>query len=263
MKLFNRTLLRKNRDRIVKQFANANFIHQETSKIIIDTVADCKRNFDNILEIGARDGSLGKEIAKVKNSKQLIQADCSSKMVVDHNLNLVMDEELPCFKDQTFDLIVSNLNLHLINDLPKNLTAMKRLLKPNGLIISSFFGEENLKQLKNVVLRTEQEIYGGITPRIMPNIDIKTAGMLMQKVGFINSVAEKHSFEVIYKNPMQLLLDIKNMGESNILNNKTHKFITKNFLFDLTSLYQKLYCNQHNQSFATFEIIILVGWKHQ
>jgi SAM-dependent methyltransferase len=231
------------------------------AEIIVETILDCKRNFDDILEIGARNGELGKKIATLKNAKQLFQADYSAKMVQKNKLDLVMDEENLCFKEQSFDLVLSNLNLHFINDVPKNLLAIRDALKPGGMIIASFFGEENLKELKEVFLQTEQKFYDGVTPRIAPNIDVKTAGMLLQKAGFADVVAQKHSFEVEYQNPKKLLEDLKTMGEGNIINARSRKFLTKSFLFDLTNLYQKLYCRADNSSTATFEIVILSGWK--
>jgi SAM-dependent methyltransferase len=251
--LFNRELLKQNRNRVLNKLSQADFIHQETAEIITQTILDCKRNFADVLEIGARSGVLGKMI----NSKNLIQTD----LAINFQPDLVMDDENLCFKEQSFDLVLSNLNLHLINDIPKNLVQIKNLLKPDGLFIASFFGEENLKELKAVFMQVEQEIYGGITPRIAPNIDVKTAGMLLQKAGFVDVVASKHSVVVEYSHPKKLLEDLKNMGEANILEGRSRKFMTKKFLFNLTNLYQKLYCRHNNQYLATFEIIILTGWK--
>ena len=276
MALFNRLLLGQNRNRVVNKFLDANFIHLEIAEIITQTIIDCKRNFANILEIGSRNGDLGKRIADEKKSTVLIQTDCSSQMVYNHNLNLVMDDEILCFKEQSFDLILSNLNLHLVNDIPRNLVSIKNLLKSGGFFITSFFGEENLKELREVFFQTEQKFYGGISPRIAPLIDIKTAGMMLGKAGFVDVVAEKHRFLVEYSNPKKLLVDLKNMGEANILNDRSQKFITKNFLFNLTELYKNLYSvadssltDQENvgllekNTLATFEIIILAGWKQQ
>lgn len=276
MALFNRSLLKQNRNRVIDKISQADFLHQEIAEIITQTILDCKRNFDNILEIGARDKKLGKQIANLKNAGQLIQTD----LAIGFKPDLVMDDENLCFKEQSFDLVLSNLNLHFINDIPQNLIAIRKLLKPNGLFIASFFGEENLKELKEAFLETEQEIYGGITPRIAPNVDVKTAGMLLQKAGFVDVVAQKHSFEVDYSDPKKLFQDLRNMGEANILEGRSRKFMTKKFLFNLTQTYKNLYSarkNDPSQNFltenftlpqgegngvvTTFEIIILTGWK--
>lgn len=260
--LFNRLLLKQNRNRNADRFCDADFIHQEIGQIITQTILDYQINFDNILEIGAKTGQIGKEIANLKNTKQLIQTDLSLKMVKNNHLNLVMDDEELCFREASFDLIVSNLNLHFINNIPKNLSEINKLLKPNGMLVISFFGEENLKELKEVFLSVEQKFYGGISPRIAPNIDIKSAGMLFQKVGFVNVVAEKHKIEVEYSDLKTLFIDLKNMGETNILNDRSRKFITKKFLNSLIENYQN-HCDENKNSIVTtFEIIILTGWKN-
>jgi SAM-dependent methyltransferase len=265
--LFNRDILKKNKNRYCDKFVGAGFIHQEIGQIIIQSILDCKRNFDNALEIGAADGFVGREILGLEKVKKLVQVDYSSKMVDKNNLDLVMDDENFCFKEQSFDLVINNLNLHLINDIPKNLIATRKLLKPKGVFIASFFGEENLKELKEVFFKTEEKLYGQISPRVSPNIDIKSAGMLLQKAGLKDVVCEKHSFEVSYSSLKKLFNDLKDMGQSNILSSRSRKFMTKEFLFDLTENYRNLYLAPTNQPqraddiVATFEIIIFSGWK--
>ncbi len=254
--IFDRLLLKQNRDRASFGFEHANFLNREVADIIIQTIEDCKENFSDVLELGAKDGFLGKNI-KCKN---LTQVDLSPKMVEKYNLNKVADDEELSFDEQSFDLIVSNLNLHFINDIPQNLIKIRKLLRPKGMFIASFFGEENLKELKEIFLQTEQKIYGGVSPRIAPNVDIKSAGMLLQKAGFTDVIVEKHTFEVEYSDLKKLFSDLRNMGQTNILNDRSKKFMTKNFLFELTNLYKKLYSRPDSHLLATFEIIILTGW---
>jgi SAM-dependent methyltransferase len=265
--LFNREILRQNRDRYCDKFSEADFIHQEIGQIIIQTIMDCKRNFDNALEIGAGSGFVGREILDLKKTHNLLQVDFSPKVVDKHNLDLVMDDENFCLQDQSFDLVISNLNLHFINDIQKNLIDIKNVLRPKGMFIASFFGEENLKELKEVFFKTEENIYEQMSPRISPNIDIKSSGMLLQKAGFSDVVCEKHSLEVSYSSLKKMFNDLKNMGQSNILNGRSRKFMTKKFLFDLTENYRNLYSaptvkpQKADEIVATFEIILLSGWK--
>lgn len=260
--LFNRSWLKQNINRAIDKFELSDFIHQEAAQIISQIADDCKENFENILEIGAKTGSLGKKIADSKNSKNLIQIDPSEKMVQKYHLNFAMDDEKLDFPDSSFDLVVSNLNWHFVNDLPNHLKTIKNTLKPNGMLVASFFGEENLKELREVFFKTEEELFGKITPRIAPNIDIKSAGMLAQKAGFDDVVAEKHKIEVHYSDIKNLFLDLRNMSASNILNEKSRKFMSKKFLFNLTENYKKLYyAPRDNSIIATFEFIVLTAWK--
>ncbi|MFT6333194.1 MAG: SAM-dependent methyltransferase [Lentimonas sp.] len=256
MTLFNRFLLKQNANRCATKFHLADFLHNEIAQIIIQTIDDYKENFSNSLEIGAKNGFLGKQL----KSEKLLQIDLSEKMVQKNHLNLAMDDENLCFENETFDLVVSNLNLHFVNDIPKNLMQIKNILKPKGQVILSFFGEENLKELKEVFFKTEEKIYGKISPRISPNIDIKSAGMLLQKAGLNDVVCEKHSFEVSYSSLKKLFLDLRNMGQGNILNGKSRKFMTKGFLLDLKNNYQNLH-SQDGELIATFEVIIVRACK--
>jgi SAM-dependent methyltransferase len=61
---------------------------------------------------------------------------------------VLADEELIPFEEGTFDLVISNLALHWVNDLPGVLTQIRRVLKPDGLFLASMFGEETLWELR-------------------------------------------------------------------------------------------------------------------
>lgn len=259
--IFDRKLLRNNRQRFAEKFSRCDFLHKEMAERILEKISDFEQNFDSILEISARDGYLGREIQNLKNSKFLVQTDLSISLLKTNETaaKLIMDDEFLCFKKQSFDLIVSNLNLHIINDIPNFLLQIKNCLKPNGIFIASFFGGQSLKELREVFYQIETENYGAISPRIIPFIDVKDAGILMQKAGFTDTVSEIEKIEISYINPLSLLRDLKNMGEGNILYKRSRKFFSKKLLFLLEILYQKLYSDSESRVNASFEIITITG----
>jgi SAM-dependent methyltransferase len=61
---------------------------------------------------------------------------------------MVVDEEKLSFEPKTFDLIISNLALHWVNDLPGTLWNIRRFLKEDGLFLAAVFGENTLQELK-------------------------------------------------------------------------------------------------------------------
>ena len=267
MKIFDKKLLRQNRNRAAKNLAQFDFLFKEIAMEIIDQIADLEKlNCARILEIGARNGFLGQEIIKNKKEKNifLVQTDCSFLMVKNnHNCatKLIMDDELLAFKEQSFDLILSNLNLHFINDLPTNLAQIRKILKTNGLFIASFFGGKNLHELRQIFYACEEEIYGGISPRLIPFIDAADAGKLMLKAGFRNSISQSKKINISYSNPLKLLTDLKQMGEANILYSRSKKFISRKFLTRFGELYKQNYSDDEGQVNATFEIVIISGWN--
>lgn len=236
--IFDRQLLRQNRRRAVKNFDQHNFLHHEIANRIAENIAFLNRQFTSVLEIGPMDDYLKKTIG-------ISSYHCCS------------DEESLPDSSESFDLILSNLNFHFINQIPRFLLQIKKLLKPDGIFIASFFGEENLHELAHVLYETENEIYGGISPRMPPTIDVKTAANLLQKAGFRDPTSEFDKIEVEYSDPLNLLKDLKMMGQSNVLKKRSRRFMTKNFLAKIAQNYQKIY----PEKIATFEIITITGWK--
>ncbi len=258
--MFDRALLRQNRVRYAKHFQDFNFLYIEVANKIVESLEFLNRDFDTVLEIGARDGYLSKQIGLKKKVKTIVQTEICNFGTVEGNKIIADDEFLP-FKENSFDLIVSCLNFHHINLIPQFLLQVKSLLKPDGIFIASFFGEENLSELAHVVFETESEIYGGISPRMSPTIEVKTAAHLMQKAGFVSPISDFEKIEVNYKNPLTLLKDLKMMGQGNVMNKRSRKFFTKEFLGKISDNYYKKYSDNEGGVKATFEIVTATGWK--
>lgn len=237
--LFDRNLLRLNRARACKSFAQHNFMHHEVANRIAENVEFLNRNFENVLEIGAYDDYLRELVNK------------------GGNYDFHADEEVLSVK-KSYDLILSNLNFHYINQIPQFLLQIKEALNPNGVFIASFFGEENLSQLAHVLYETENEIYNGVSPRMPPTIDVKTAANLLAKAGFQNPISDFAKIEVEYEDPKNLLKDLKMMGQGNILVKRSRKFFTKEFLEKISKNYRKMYPD----GVATFEVVTVTGWKN-
>ena len=62
---------------------------------------------------------------------------------------LVGDEEsLSGVEDGSVDVVLSSLALHWVNDVPKCLHSVLRVLKPNGVFIAALFGQDTLHELR-------------------------------------------------------------------------------------------------------------------
>ncbi len=192
--LFDRKILRLNQKRI-----SNNFLHQETANRINENIELLGREFKNILKIESGNFSY-------------------------KDYKIIADEEFLPFKANSFDLIISNLNFHFINQIPQFLLQIKDILQPNGLFIASFFGEENLKELRHVLYEVETEFYGAVSPRVAPTIDVKTAATLIQKAGFANPISDLDKIEIEYKSVYELLKDLKSMGQGNIMVKRSRRF---------------------------------------
>lgn len=269
--LFDFGLLITNQQRYLKQFPDYNFLYHQTADLIIENLLLHRQNFNQMLEINSRDGYLSNSLLKLKKTTKVVKTNfVQSFFDLDSNSDptikrLVIDDSFTEFSKQKltgqkFDLIVSNLDFHYLNDISSWLITVKSLLEKDGIFIASFFGQDNLLDLKKIFLAVESEIYGSVSPRFAPTIEVKTAAHLLQKSGFGNPISDLEKITVSYQNPLDLLRDLKLMGQANIMKSRSKKFFTRKFLQEVIKRYkQQSYDPKISQINANFEIITIIG----
>ncbi len=173
---------------------------------------------------------------------------------------LVADEEALPFAEQSFDLIVSVLSLHAVNDLPGALLQIRRALKPDGLFLAAMFGRGTLRELRASFANAETKIRGGLSPRVSPFADIRGLGSLLQRAGFSLPVTDVERTIMRYRNITKLFSDLRAIGETNALSGRAKTPLTRKLLGSVVAEYAELYADDDERLPATFEIIFLTGW---
>lgn len=125
--------------------------------------------------------------------------------------------------------IVSVLEMQYINDVASYLNNFKAQLSVGDLFICIFLGGSTFKSLRELLEKNDQSILGGVSPKVAPMINVKDAGMLMQKAGFKRVVADTESISISYNKLTDVLLDIRSLGISNCLVNRSYKYLGKNY----------------------------------
>ena len=115
---------------------------------------------------------------KVENLKK-------SRMETNDTTQLVVaDEEYIPLKNNSVNLITSNLAFHWINDLPGTFIQARQALKPDGMLMVSMFGGNTLKELRESFIIAEQERESGIGVHVSPFARVVDLGNLLTKAGF-------------------------------------------------------------------------------
>lgn len=153
-----------------------------------------------------------------------------------------------------FDLIIHALELHWMDDPVGQLIQMRRALKPDGLMISVLFGGRSLENLRHALVDAEVLAKGGLSPRFAPLAEIRDLGSLLQRAGFALPVADNHIQKVRYQSAINLMKDLREMGETNALTTRL-RHITAPSIFE--NLIEK---TSHEEFEETFELIFLTGW---
>ena len=148
----------------------------------------------------------------------LVSCDLSAAQLARADgLRAVADEEALPFADASFDLVLSNLSLHWVNDLPGALIQIRRALRPDGFFIAAMAGGETLKELSQCLFDAELAVTGGAAPRLSPFAAVSDAGQLLRRAGFVLPVADAETVTITYPDLFKLLADIRGMGETSAL----------------------------------------------
>lgn len=262
MKIFDRRLLRHRRDRAAADCAKYSVLIDETSSLLIERLGDVKKDFQSILDLGAHDGRLGRALEEHYRAP-VVSSDLSFSMITkgDDHLAVVADEEFLPFISQGFDLVVSNLSLHWVNDLPGTFLQIRNLLRPEGLFMGTLIGGDSLYELRSSLLDAEIEVTGGVSPRLSPSLDAPTASALVQRAGFTLPVTDTEVLTLMYPDIYALMKDLKGMAATNIHVERL-KIPTRRAIFERASaLYKERFATSEGKIPATFEVIFLHGWN--
>mgnify|MGYP002884923632 CR=1 FL=1 len=264
MTVFNRAAVRHHRDRAANNISAHDFLFSESAERLADRLDDVTRSFPLALDLGCHGGELARALGGRGSIETLIQSDLSPVLAaLAHGKGapaLASDEEVLPFAEMTFDLIVSNLSLHWVNDLPGMLTQVRRALKPDGLFLAAALGGDTLHELRTSLFHAETEIEGGVSPRFSPLIDVRDLGNLMTRTGFALPVVDTETVTVSYGDPLKLLLDLRGMGETNANRDRRRTFTRRATLLRACEIYLETYADAVGRIPATFEIITITAW---
>jgi SAM-dependent methyltransferase len=261
IRVFDRRRLRLHRDRAARGLASHDFLLREVADRLADRLGDIKRRFTSVLDLGCHSGETTRATAMLGNADAVVRCDLSYEMARRAGpCAVVADEEFLPFGENAFDLVVSNLSMHWINDLPGALLQLRRALRPDGLFLAAMLGEGTLAELRDSLMQAEIETRGGVSPRVSPFAELRDIGGLLQRAGFSLPVADRDRIVVTYDNAFKLFDDLRGMGESNALTDQPLHFTRRSVLMRAAEIYHARYGDADGRIPATFGIAFLHGW---
>lgn len=167
-------------------------------------------------------------------------------------------ETLP-FAANSFDLALSIGALLITNDIPGVLQQWRFCLKPGGVFMGAFFGNETLHELKTCIYTIEEKFQLKHCMRFLPMIQTKDAGALIYRAGFANSSSDitRHTFYA--KDIWEIFKVLKAMGGNCCYQNSNSEILNKNFLQELNNIYRKNHGTVNGLP-VTVDVVALTGW---
>jgi len=234
--LFDPKRIASNRRRASASFNNHNFLHKRIWQDLLERKSTIKRNLVKVEVIG----DLIPDQETFDNStwikSKLLYPSCSE-----------------------LDFLCSFLELHLIDDLPGVLLRYKQALKADGVFLGAMFGGHTLQELRHSLFAAESQLTGGAASRIIPFVDVRTLGQLVQAAGFALPVIDVDTITVKYKSITELMHDLRYMGETNP-SFPPYRPLSRAVLKLANQLYAERYGDENGLLPARFDVLHVCGW---
>lgn len=254
MEVFDRAAVRRHRDRAAPTVGRVADVLREAAEHLLDRLDDTTMRFSRALDVGGRG-----VVAPLLRARgiEVVSSDFSSVMAARNGgLCVAADEEFLPFGLGSFDLVVANLSLHWVNDLPGALIQLRHALRPNGLLLASLPALGTLDELRRALTEAEAALTGGASPRVSPFPDLRDCAGLLQRAGYALPVADVEVIRLRYADPLALLEDLRAAGEANAVRLRDRR-IPPRELFPAALMALPV---EDGRVTATLRMAVMTGW---
>lgn len=212
-----------------------------------------------ILDIGCGTGFLSSELTVLADCEQLIGLDIALPMLqtarqksgTKKMLLLCADAEFLPVRDQAVNHIVSNLALQWCEDLTSVFTDFKRVLKPDGQLLFSTFGEKTLQELKAAWAKVD--CYSHVNQFYQAD-EIK---FFLQQADFKQINIESSCYLSHYESVSALMRELKALGAHHVSKGRRKSMTGKTKMQTMIAEYEAFRADGLIP--ATFEIITVTA----
>ena len=255
--IFDRQLRRARRDRAQPGFAGHAFLRDAIVEALLDRIDLVSRRFTDALDLGCADGSLAhaleqRGIAVTKSDPGASFARAAGGIQHD-------EDRLP-FAPASFDLIVAAGSLDTVNDLPGALIQCRRALRPDGLLLAGFVGAGSLPRLRRAVTEADTQAGAAIPARFHPGIEVRAAGDLLARAGFVLTVADSETLDVGYADVFGLASDLRGMAATNVLAGQRPPWFGRHRLAALAQAFAAQ-ADADGRVRERFNLVFMTGWS--
>lgn len=253
--------VRTHADRAAASYDNVSVLQQRVADELLERIKLIKIAPKRVLDLGCGTGYSVNQLESLYRGVQLIGIDVASRMLYTASRKrrwlsaqrfAVGDAEMLPIRDDTLDMVVSNLTLEWC-DPDAVFGEIWRVLRPGGLLIFSTFGPDTLRELRAAWLQTDA------CPHVHDFLDMHDLGDGLIRARFATPVVDVDRITVTYKRVPDVLSDLRQLGVQNASMDR-RRALTGRVRF---KRFQAAYESQRNQSGlipTTCEVVYGHAW---
>ena len=248
--------------RAAHTYNQAAIIHQEVGMRLLDRLDLIKLDPDVILDLGSGTGFFASHLTQKYPKAHIIKLDIAENMLrfskkkyFAKHTSVCGDGDYLPLKNHSIDFVFSNCVLHWFVNPQKVLAEIRRVLKPEGLLLFSTFGPDTLQELRESFSTIDQNTH------VNTFMDMHHIGDMLIQTQLLDPVMDMEMITLTYQNLMDLIQDLKDTGENYVNRQEPTGLSSKDTLAQLINAYE------HYRTLdgvgllpATFEVIYGHAW---
>ena len=243
-------------------------LQMESAKRLEFTLSLIETPPGTVLDIGSGTGFLTSIAASKWNDAEIFCCDIA------HGMNLVAagklgsritpitgDAETLPYKDESFNLVISNLTYQWVNNLPGAFREVERVLKKGGEFIFSTFGRRTLQELRESYSEAFREVKGEDPSHLHLFPAVHQLGDGLAGIGFQDVAINVDRIIEEYSSAADLLRSLSAIGAGNAIRSGSGGLGgSRRVLKRMEEIYRDRF-SAKEEVFATFEILFARGVK--
>ncbi|RMD70534.1 MAG: malonyl-[acyl-carrier protein] O-methyltransferase BioC, partial [Gammaproteobacteria bacterium] len=232
-------------------------LQKEVGEEMLERLGFMRLAPERILDVGAGTGRTSLGLMKRYPGADVIALDIAHAMLREVGRRFFRRPRRVCgeaehlpFPRASMDLVFSNLTLQWCL-IPQALSAFRRVLRAEGLLMLSTFGPDTLRELR--------ESFGDGFTHTLAFPDIRDLGEMLMQAGFQDPVLDVDRFTLTYASPLALMRELKAWGAHNVTAGRRRGLTGKGHLAAVLAAYEAFRLPSGGYP-ATFEVIHAHAW---
>jgi len=248
-------------------YDQAAILQKEVRQLLLDRLAVLKLTPHVVVDLGCGTGHASAALQRMYPKASVLAVDAAWGMLAHANQQrsrwqrwfgggfqrVCADAFALPLKTASVDVLFSNLMLQWCLPPDAALTEMRRVLKPNGVLLFSSFGPDTLKELRAAWIAAD-----AAHTHVNSFVDMHDLGDAMVRAGLAEPVLDVERFTLTYPDVKILMRDLKAIGAHNVTAGRSHALTGRGAFKRMQQAYEQE--RRDGVLPASYEVVLGQGW---
>lgn len=241
--------------RAANTYDNVAYFQREVGQHLFSLIRASSET-STIIDVGCGTGFFVKSLSVAFPYTQVCGVDLAKGMLdfaKTHNDEKIAwvcaDAEFLPFRDNSADIIFSNLAMQWCEDVNQFLNEVKRVLKPGGIALLSTLGSTTLNELRQSWELVDNQ------PHVNQFLLVDELKKQIDKIHFSSSAIDQETKTLMYSSPIELMHELKELGAHEVSRRGASGLMGKKRFRLFLNEYQKIKIGELFP--ATYEVIYI------